>query len=102
MSIPQKHTSVRTRRSKSLSTVFAFADTRDYLFMFFGAIGAAITGFSIPSFHILFGEMLDSLNGDRSSFQEQVNLMSTLMGVIAAINLVSGMIQVCVLVLFLS
>ena len=86
---------VKRRHTFTLYSVFAHADTRDCLFMLFGTIGAAITGFTMPAFHVLFGEMMDSLNRSGSNFQHEVNKIAAILGVVAGVNLISGMIQVC-------
>lgn len=82
-------------RDFSVRDVFQFTTSVDVVYMTVGGIGAIITGLSIPTFNILFGEILDELNDDGSNLQEGVNKVAMIFAIFAAGNLFTGMAQVC-------
>ncbi|GAB2273117.1 (ABC) transporter [Dionaea muscipula] len=43
----------------SLSKLFSFADSYDYLLMFVGSVGAIVHGVSVPVFFIFFGKLIN-------------------------------------------
>lgn len=63
--------------------------------MIVGGIGAMITGLSIPLFNVLFGEILDELNGDGTDkLAEGVNKVALLFAFFAVLDFVTGFLQV--------
>ena len=92
--------SIKEKMSKSLGNVFTIRDVFqfttkvDLIYMTIGGIGAMITGLSIPSFNILFGEILDELNEDGSNLQDGVNKVALIFAIFAVINFFTGMTQV--------
>jgi ABC-type multidrug transport system fused ATPase/permease subunit len=44
------------------SELFAYADFWDWILMFFGTLGAIANGLALPSFSLVFGEVLDEFN----------------------------------------
>ncbi len=62
--------------------------------MFLGTLGGVVTGVSLPAFNVLFGEMLDTLNGSKSSFSSGIANLCIAFVIIAVINLFSGFFQV--------
>jgi ATP-binding cassette subfamily B (MDR/TAP) protein 1 len=81
-------------RAATLAETFSQADWLDYILMFFGVCGGLVTGFSIPFFNILFGRMLDNLNGNPNSFSQTIDTLCISFTVVAAANLLSGWMQV--------
>ncbi|KAL5986048.1 hypothetical protein ACLOJK_028038 [Asimina triloba] len=51
----------RRRRTTSFFSLFAMADSVDWLLMLFGSIGACLHGAATPFFLVLFGHIIDSL-----------------------------------------
>lgn len=43
-----------------------FSDWIDYLYIFLGTLGAVVTGLCIPTFNILFGKVINTVNRDPS------------------------------------
>lgn len=78
----------------TLSDLFQFTTKVDVLYMTVGGVAAMITGLSIPSFNILFGEILDQLNDDGSNLQEGVNQVAMIFAIFAVINFFTGVAQV--------
>lgn len=83
-----------TERVFTLTDLFQFTTKVDVLYMTVGGIGAMITGLSIPSFNILFGEILDQLNDDGSNLQEGVNQVAMIFAIFAVVNFFTGIAQV--------
>jgi ABC-type multidrug transport system fused ATPase/permease subunit len=81
-------------RRASFAETFSQADWFDYVLMFFGTLGGLITGLSIPFFNILFGRMLDNLNGSPNSFSQTIDSLCIAFAIVAACNLLSGWMQV--------
>lgn len=81
-------------RAATIAETFSQADWYDYVLMFFGIIGGLVTGFSIPFFNILFGRMLDNLNGNPNSFSSTIDTLCISFCVVAGANLLSGWMQV--------
>jgi len=77
------------------------ADWKDVVYMSLGTLGGIATGLSLPAFNFLFGEILNTLNSTESNFSNKINTLCIYFAIIAAINLVSGFLQVPTLVLFL-
>lgn len=44
--------------------VFKYATARDFVFIVLGSLGAIITGVSLPFMQLLFGRIMDALNGN--------------------------------------
>lgn len=80
--------------SASLGELFQYAETYDVALMFTGAIGGLVTGFSIPFFNVIFGEMLDTLNSDPTQFATKINDISLIFVATGAVNIISGLMQV--------
>ena len=59
---------INNQKTASFEQVFAGSTGCDYFLMFTGVIGGLVTGASIPFFNVLFGRMLDALNGDPGRF----------------------------------
>jgi ATP-binding cassette subfamily B (MDR/TAP) protein 1 len=59
-----------------------------------GTVSALLTGASIPSFNILFGRMLDKINGDQSKFDETINLTAIILAAVGGLALLVGTLQV--------
>ena len=78
----------------SLSDLYKYAEPIDYAAMATGAIGGMVTGFSFPTFNVLFGRMLDKLNDDPSSFGEGVERIAIYLVYLSIINIFSGFLQV--------
>lgn len=74
--------------------LFMLADSTDILYMSLGTFGAVVTGLCIPTFNILFGRIINTVNSDPSSFQDTVNQLCTILVVVSGINLFSGFFQV--------
>src|SRR4051812_28074540 len=79
----------------SLFTMFSTANSLDIFFMVVGTICAIVTGVSIPFFNVLFGKILDQLNGSTSSqFDSKINTIVFSFVTVACINLLTGYCQV--------
>ena len=61
--------------------------------MILGTIGSLIVGISFPAMDLLFGRILNSLNGD-SDLVAQVNVLCLYLVYIAIANIVGGYVQV--------
>ena len=85
---------VSAERAASIMEIFSQADWIDAILMFLGTIGGLVTGLSIPFFNILFGQMIDKLNGSPGNFNRTVYTLCISFAVVAAANLVSGVLQV--------
>lgn len=59
-----------------------------------GVFGGIITGLSLPFFNVLFGRVLDALNGGTDSITKQVNVICIAFVCVAVVNLASGFCQV--------
>lgn len=59
-----------------------------------GTVGALVTGASMPFFNILFGEMLDELNGNPDQFDSAINRIAYSFIVVSVINIFTGFLQV--------
>lgn len=77
------------------------ADWTDVLYMSLGTLGGIATGLSLPAFNFLFGEILNTLNSTGSNFSNKINTLCIYFAIIAAINLISGFLQVLFFVLHL-
>jgi ATP-binding cassette subfamily B (MDR/TAP) protein 1 len=80
-------------RTATIAETFSQATSYDYMLMFFGSLGGLVTGFSLPFFNILFGRILDNLNGSASSFSKNINFLCIVFCIVAAANLLSGWMQ---------
>ncbi|KAF9622830.1 hypothetical protein IFM89_034065 [Coptis chinensis] len=56
-----ENTNQKEQTSVSFFGLFAFADKKDCLLMFFGTIGACVHGAALPTFFLFFGHLIDSL-----------------------------------------
>jgi hypothetical protein len=74
--------------------MFSNADAFDYLLMVLGTLGGIATGLAFPAFNILFGRMINTLNGGDVNFADAVAQLCISFVVIAVINLFSGFFQV--------
>jgi hypothetical protein len=70
------------------------ADGYDLILMFIGSLGAMATGVSLPVFNILFGDLMDGLNSG-ASFTSRVNRVCGIFGIVSALNILTGLMQVC-------
>ena len=84
----------------SLGEMFQNATSYDYLLMFLGTLGSVMTGVSIPIFNVLFGQILDKLNGDPQQFADAIAQLCIDFVIVACANLVSGYLQVFLLTVF--
>ncbi len=78
----------------SVGVLLKYAEPIDYAAMFLGALGGIIVGASFPAFNVLFGQMLDQLNEDPSSFGKGIERISLLLVYLAIINIFAGFMQV--------
>ena len=74
--------------------LFSTAEPLDYFFMIVGTLCAIGTGISLPFFNILFGKMLDALNGDPNSFSYQITQICYAFIGVAGANILTGYCQV--------
>ncbi len=73
------------------------------MFMLLGTLGAMVNGLSMPAFNVLFGKVIDTLNGSKSSFADNIDQLCISIVVIGVINLFTGFLQVfCTLTLYLQ
>ena len=86
--------SSKAPKAASLTQLFSHAEPLDYVLMFFGSIGGIVTGLSIPFIEVLFGRMLDNLNGNPENFSHEIAKLCISFTVLGAANLVSGWLQV--------
>ena len=77
----------------SITEVFQNADALDYLYMAGGTVGGIVTGLSLPAFNVLFGQMLDKLNGSENSLSSGVASLCIAFVIISMIILFSGFFQ---------
>lgn len=77
-----------------ISKLFSALNWRDKLYIVVGTISALVTGASIPSFNILFGRMLDKINGDQSKFDETINLTAIILAAVGGLALLVGALQI--------
>lgn len=86
---------IQERKSSSIRDIFQFTTKLDVLYMIVGGIAAIITGVSIPLFNVLFGEIMDELNGDGTEkLGPSVNKIAILFAYFAVINFITGILQV--------
>jgi ATP-binding cassette, subfamily B (MDR/TAP), member 1 len=78
----------------SISDAFYFATPTDYVYAFFGSLGAFLVGCSIPIFNVIFGEMLDNLNQGENELQKSVNQVAMIFAIMAGGALLIGTLQV--------
>ncbi len=81
--------------------MFSNAEGLDYFFMVLGTIGSLIVGISFPAMDLLFGRILNSLNGD-SDLVSQVNELCLYLVYIAIANIVGGYVQVSIMSLIFT
>jgi ATP-binding cassette, subfamily B (MDR/TAP), member 1 len=84
----------KTESKASLSDAFYFATPSDYVYAFFGSLGAFLVGCSIPIFNVIFGEMLDNLNKGEDALQKAVNSVAMIFAIMAGGALIIGTLQV--------
>lgn len=84
----------KSSKSATFAQLFSCADSQDIIYMILGCIGSAITGISLPVFNVLFGLMLDRLNGNPNGFIEAINWVVILFVIVACANIISGILQV--------
>jgi len=82
------------KTTASFSELFSNATMLDYVYMVVGIIGGLITGLSLPFFNVLFGRVLDALNGGTDSIVQQVNVICIAFVCVAVVNFASGFCQV--------
>ena len=75
------------------SQLFSTADNLDKALMVIGTFGGFITGFSLPIFNVVFGQMLDNLNKG-TSLSSAVDSLVLVFIYLAIANLISGILQV--------
>jgi len=78
----------------TFAELFMYADKIDICMMTAGSIGGLLTGFALPLFNVIFGEMLDALNSDPGSFSRRINSISVIFVLVGVGNIASGMMQV--------
>lgn len=93
VAVTEKVEKVEKLASATMSELFGEADALDYALMTMGTIGAVGTGASLPVFCILFGRMLDELNGG-GTLQESINFVVILFIIVACGNMVVSFLQV--------
>jgi ATP-binding cassette subfamily B (MDR/TAP) protein 1 len=90
----EKEKSTQPVKIASLSQVFGMAEPYDIFLMVMGTAGGLGTGTAMPVFNVLFGKMLDNLNGSGTSFQDQINKLCIIFIYIAVASLLAGFLQV--------
>ena len=80
--------------SASFSELFSTADTSDYVFMGIGTLASIVTGVSFPAINILFGQMINALNGDSNEFAANIEKLALYFVYVAIANMFSCGIQV--------
>lgn len=84
-------------KSATVLQLFSNATFVDYVFMSMGTFGGIVTGGCLPTFCILFGQMLDKLNtvtGGPDAIKQEVDSVCILFVILGCINIVSGLFQV--------
>lgn len=81
-------------KSATYSQLFREADALDCLLMILGTLSSLGNGASLPAFIVLFGRILDELNGEMTNIQSTVNYVATLFLIVGAGNLVASFSQV--------
>lgn len=89
-----KDTDKKSDATASLSEVFMNAEPFDYLLMSLGILGGAVTGLSLPAMNIVFGRLLNTINGTVESLTEGIAKLCVIIVVIAGMNVFSGFLQV--------
>jgi len=54
-----------------------------------------ITGITTPIFNFLLGDMINALNKDPNSFEDEVNRLCIEFVIVACFNVIAGFLQVC-------
>lgn len=80
-------------KSATILELFAEADKLDIILMVMGTLGSMGTGASLPTFCILFGQVLDKLNSG-GSIQDAVNKVVILFVIVACGNIAVSFVQV--------
>jgi ATP-binding cassette, subfamily B (MDR/TAP), member 1 len=98
MAVPEKKNDPKDKQQDttppSISDAFYFASPADYIYAFFGTLGAFLVGCSIPVFNVIFGRMLDNLNEGLDELQQSVNQVAVIFAIMAAGALIIGTLQV--------
>ena len=89
---PVAKSTVNTAKA-TYAQLFSTADNLDKVLMAVGTFGGLITGFSLPIFNVVFGQMLDSLNKGQS-LSSAVNSLVLVFIYLAIANFISGILQV--------
>eukprot|EP00981_Chlorochromonas_danica_P015549 scaffold13154_cov163-Ochromonas_danica.AAC.2 len=79
----------------SFVEILSNADRWDCILMLVGTAGGIITGAIIPTMNVLFGKIMDDLNGDSSDIRKKIASLCVTLVVVAAVNFFSAMAQVC-------
>lgn len=82
------------QKTASLSELFSTADSLDITLMCVGSVAAIITGVSFPTINILFGQMINALNGDSNDFAAQIEKLALYFLYVSLANLFSCAVQV--------
>jgi ATP-binding cassette subfamily B (MDR/TAP) protein 1 len=78
----------------SISKLFSSADFLDYVYMTIGLLAALGSGVSMPAFSVLFGMMLDNINGNPEKFDKTVANTAIAFAIVGGINLFIGALEV--------
>eukprot|EP01039_Chlorochromonas_danica_P009083 gene9083-10025_t len=78
----------------SFVEILSNADRWDCILMLVGTAGGIITGAIIPTMNVLFGKIMDDLNGDSSDIRKKIASLCVTLVVVAAVNFFSAMAQV--------
>jgi ATP-binding cassette subfamily B (MDR/TAP) protein 1 len=96
MTVKEENAAIKpdTFKSATYGELFSEANAIDYLMMTLGTLGALGTGASLPSFLVLFGQMLDRLNSSNGNVQSTVNYVVILFLIVGCGNIVVSFILV--------
>ena len=94
MSVSANTSPLESPAKRSIWSVFRYANGSDIVLATVGTLGGAVTGGCIPLFNLLFGKILDKLNGSDSEFREGVNEIALLFTILGIIAFFSALLQV--------
>lgn len=78
----------------TMMEVFSTADWYDAFLMVVGTAGGALCGIIMPYSNLLFGNVMDKLNGDPDTFQKSISNLALSFTILGVLSLVAGYFQV--------